>query len=80
MHAKTRGASVSYGGTRNYEFTHGRPPSGRGYWGFKVTGTGATHQVWGRSMLYSAAKKMAVGVAKRVSARTGKHIKVKVLT
>ena len=82
LHAKTKGGAVSYGGESNYAWTHGKRPSGRGYWAFDVKSVkGATHQVWMRDQMYSQAKKNIIGLAKRVSAKSKyKFVKVKVLT
>jgi hypothetical protein len=50
--------------TSRYEFSHGKRPSGRGYWGFYF---GGDAQPWfaPADQLYSAAKAAAITEAKR---------------
>jgi hypothetical protein len=44
--------------TTEFEFSHGKKPSGTGYWAFEIGGETFWH-----AGLYSAAKKLAVALA-----------------
>jgi hypothetical protein len=70
--------------TRQYEFSHGKKPRGKGYWAFEVTGTDDKHvyiesdPLWAYGTL-AAAKKQAIRSFKNVYSAVTRIIEIKVL-